>query len=41
LDVGSLGSAILINSNFSNSKKSIEFEANVYFNDILNQINKL
>ena len=41
LEGGPLGSAVLINSKFSNSKKSIEFEGNVYFNDILNQINKL
>jgi len=41
LEGGSLGSAVLIDSKFSNSKKSIEFEGNVYFNDILNQINKL
>lgn len=41
LEGGSLGSAVLIDSKFSNSKKSIEFERNVYFNDILNQINKL
>lgn len=31
---GPLGSAVLIDSKFSNSKKSIEFEGEVYFNDI-------
>ena len=41
LEGGSLGSAVLVDSTFSNSKKSIEFKGNVYFNDILNQINKL
>jgi uncharacterized protein YjbI with pentapeptide repeats len=35
-----LGSAVLIDSKFSNSKKSIEFEGEVYFNDIFDQINK-
>lgn len=38
---GSLGAAVLINSKFSNSKKSIEFEGDVYFNDVFNQIKKL
>jgi len=37
---GRLGSAVLIDSKFSNSKKSIEFEGEVYFNDIFDQINK-
>jgi uncharacterized protein YjbI with pentapeptide repeats len=37
---GLLGSAVLIDSKFSNSKKSIEFEGEVYFNDIFDQINK-
>ena len=35
-----LGSAVLINSKFSNSTKSIEFEGEVYFNDIFDQIDK-
>jgi uncharacterized protein YjbI with pentapeptide repeats len=35
-----LGSAVLIDSKFSNSKKSIEFEGEVYFNDIFDQIDK-
>lgn len=38
---GHLGSAVLIDSKFSNSKKSIEFEGEVYFKDIFYQINKL
>ena len=38
---GPLGSAVLIDSKFSNSKKSIEFEGEVYFNDIFDQINNL
>ena len=29
-----LGSVVLIDSKFSNSKKSIEFKEEVYFNDI-------
>ena len=37
---GPLGSAVLIDSKFSNSKKSIEFEVEVYFNDIFDQIDK-
>lgn len=37
---GPLGSAVLIDSKFSNSKKSIEFEGEVYFNDIFDQIEK-
>lgn len=37
---GHLGSAVLIDSKFSNSKKSIECEGEVYFNDIFDQINK-
>ena len=37
---GPLGSAVLIYSKFSNSKKSIEFEGEVYFNDIFDQIDK-
>lgn len=37
---GRLGSAVLIDSKFSNSKKSIEFEGEVYFNDIFDQIDK-
>jgi uncharacterized protein YjbI with pentapeptide repeats len=35
-----LGSAVLIDSKFSNSKKSIEFEGVVYFNQIFDQIDK-
>ena len=35
-----LGFATLIDSKFSDSKKSIEFEGKVYFNDIFNQIDK-
>ena len=35
---GPLGSAVLIDSKFSNSKKSIECEREVYFNDIFDQI---
>lgn len=38
---GPLGSAVLIDSKFSNSKKSIEFEGEVYFNTIFDQIDKL
>ena len=37
---GPLGSAVLINSKFSNSKKSIKFEGEVFFNDIFDQIDK-
>lgn len=37
---GPLSSAVLIDSKFSNSKKSIEFEGEVYFNDIFDQIDK-
>ena len=37
---GPLGSAVLIYSKFSNSKKSIKFEGEVYFNDIFDQIDK-
>ena len=37
---GPIGSAVLIDSKFSNSKKSIEFEGKVYFNDIFDQIDK-
>ena len=37
---GPFGSAVLIDSKFSNSKKSIEFEGEVYFNDIFDQIDK-
>ena len=37
---GSLSSAVLIDSKFSNSKKSIEFEGDVYFNDVFDQIDK-
>ena len=37
---GPLGSAVLIDSKFSNSKKSIELEGEVYFNDVFDQINK-
>jgi uncharacterized protein YjbI with pentapeptide repeats len=33
------GFGTLIDSKFSNSKKSIEFEGEVYFNDIFDQIN--
>ena len=35
---GRLGSAVLIDSKFSSSKKSIKFEGEVYFNDIFDQI---
>lgn len=38
---GLIGSAVLIDSKFSNSKKSIEFEGEVYFLDIFNQLNEL
>ena len=38
---GRIGSAVLIDSKFSNSKKSIEFEGEVYFNSIFDQIDKL
>jgi hypothetical protein len=38
--LGFLGSAVLIDSKFSNSKKSIEFEGEVYFIDIFDEINK-
>jgi hypothetical protein len=34
------GFGSLIDSKFSNSKKSIEFEGEVYFNDIFDQTNK-
>ena len=37
---GPLGSAVLIDSKFSNSNKSIKFEGEVYFNDIFDQIDK-
>lgn len=37
---GLLGSAVLIDSKFSNSKKSIEFEGEMCFNDIFDQIDK-
>jgi uncharacterized protein YjbI with pentapeptide repeats len=37
---GRLGSAVLIDSKFSNSKKSIEFKGEVYFNHIFDQIDK-
>ena len=37
---GSLSSAVLIDSKFSNSKKWIKFEGEVYFNDIFDQIDK-
>ena len=40
MKVDLLGSAVLINSKFSNYKKSIEFEGELYFNDIFDQINK-
>ena len=35
-----LGSAVIIDSKFSNSKKSIEFKEEFYFNDIFDQIDK-
>ena len=38
---GLIGSAVLIDSKFSNSKKSIEFEGEVSFNEIFDQINEL
>ena len=34
------GFGTLIDSKFSDSKKSIEFEGEVYFNDIFDQIDK-
>jgi hypothetical protein len=34
------GSAVLTDSKFSNSKKSIEFEGEEFFNDIFDQIDK-
>lgn len=37
---GLIGSAVLIDSKFSNFKKSIEFEGEVYFNEIFDQIDK-
>ena len=37
---GSVFSAFLINSKFSNSKKSIEVEGKVHFIDIFDQMNK-
>ena len=37
---GRLGSAVITDSKFSNSKKSIKFEEDVYFNDIFDQIDK-
>ena len=40
VDSGHLGSSVLIDSKFSNSKKSVEFEGEVYFNNISDQINK-
>ena len=36
-----VGSAVLIDSKFSNSTKSIEFDRKVYFNHIFEQINQL
>ena len=36
-----LGSATIINCKFSNSKKSIEFEGNMFLLEILDQINNL
>ena len=36
---GFIGSAVLIDSKFSDSKKSIEFEGEVYFLNIFNQLN--
>jgi hypothetical protein len=36
-----IGSVVLIDSKFSNSKKSMEFEREVYFLDIFNQINEM
>jgi uncharacterized protein YjbI with pentapeptide repeats len=38
---GPLGSSVLIDSKFCNSKKSIKFEGEVYFNEIFDQIDKL
>ena len=35
---GPLGLAVLIDSKFSNSKKSIEFKGEVYFNHIFDQM---
>lgn len=36
---GQIGSAVLINSKFSNSKKSIEFKGDFYLIDILQPVN--
>lgn len=38
---GPIGSAVLIDSKFSNFQKSIEFKGEVYFLDIFDQINEL
>jgi uncharacterized protein YjbI with pentapeptide repeats len=38
---GRIGSAVLIDSKFSNSKKSIKFEGEVYFNDVFDELNFL
>lgn len=38
---GPIGSAVLIDSTFSNSKKLIKFDGEVYFNAIFDQIEKL
>jgi uncharacterized protein YjbI with pentapeptide repeats len=38
---GPIGSAVLIDSTFSNSNKSIKFDGEVYFNEIFDQIDKL
>jgi len=40
LKSGPISSAVLIDSKFSNSKKSIEFEGEIYLNDIFDQIDK-
>ncbi|MGK0366828.1 MAG: hypothetical protein ACI85O_003905 [Saprospiraceae bacterium] len=37
---GLIGSAVLIDSKFSNSKKSIEFKEEVYFQYVLDQLNE-
>ncbi len=37
----SFGSATLTDSKFSNSKTVIEFEEDLYFTNIIDQINKL
>ncbi len=40
MDGGRIGSAVLIDSKFSNSKKSIDFKGEIYFSNIFDQIKK-